>query len=93
MLINGFVIFNDSIPLVNGDNHALAPLVGDTGNLRILFGDPFGRIDHQKDNIGPLNRSYRTDNAVTFQILFNFIFSIFFNVIFSICSILSFELL
>ena len=49
--------------------------MGNTGDLGILFRDPFYRIDDHDDHIGTFYSRYGTDNAVTFQFFFDLIFS------------------
>ena len=49
--------------------------MSNAGNFGILLCHTFCGINHQKNDIGPLNGSYRTDNTVTFKIFFNFILS------------------
>ena len=66
----------------------------DTGNLGILFGDTFCRIDHDQYYICTFYRRYSTDDTVTFQFFFNFALSsksgsinedIIFSVILNVC--------
>ena len=49
--------------------------MSNTGDLRILFRDPFYRIDDHDDHIGTFYSRYGTDNTVTFQFFFDLAFS------------------
>ena len=71
MLIHGLVILLNGIPLVHNNDYSLAPLMSDTGNLRILLCDALCRIDDNKHHICTLNSAYCTDNAVALKILLN----------------------
>ena len=58
--------------VASGD--ALA-VMGNTGNLGILFCDPLYGIDHHDNNIGTFHSCDRADDAVAFQFFFDLAFS------------------
>lgn len=73
--INRLIIFLDGVPLVDRNDHALAPLMSNSCNLGILFGHALFRIDDKHDDIGALYRADGADDHITLQLFFNFIFA------------------
>ena len=44
--------------------------MGDSGDLRVLLGNAFHSVDEDHHYMGTLHGSYRTDHAVSFNLLF-----------------------
>ena len=53
--IHGMGVFFDEIPFVYHDDDALSGFVSQTGDLFILFCDPFFRIDHDDAYVASLD--------------------------------------
>ena len=70
-LLHGLVRLFYQIPLVDGNDDALAPLVGDAGDLRVLLRHAFRSVDHQDDDVRPLHRCHSADDAVALDIFFD----------------------
>lgn len=55
-LLHCLVILLDCIPFIDGDNHTLAALMGDTCDLRILIGNSLRCINDEHCHIASLDR-------------------------------------
>ena len=71
--VNGLVVLFHGIPLVDGNDDRFTSFVGNAGNLGILFGHAFHRINDQDNYIRTLYGAHRTHNHVMLQVLFDFI--------------------
>ena len=50
------------VPLVAHDYHRAIVAVGETGEPRILIGDPLARVDHEQDDVRAANRFDRASD-------------------------------
>ena len=69
------IILLERIPFIHRYDDPLAALMGNSGHLRVLLRDPLLCVDHNDHHIRPLDRRYRPDDHVVFQILFYLVFA------------------
>src|SRR5262249_10940025 len=58
------VVLGDQIPLIDDNRHAFELLPDHAGDLRVLGGPTFFRIDQQQRHIGALDRAHGPQHAV-----------------------------
>ena len=61
------ILFN-GIPLIDGNDDCLSPLMGNSGDLGVLLRDTLHGINQKHHNIGTLHGTYRTHDHIAFQI-------------------------
>ena len=70
---DGVVVLFDQVPLVDGDDDRLAPVMGDARNLGVLFGHALGGVDDQDRDVRPLHRAHAAGDHVVLQVLLDLV--------------------
>ena len=72
-LFHRMIVLLHQIPFIDGDDHRLSPLMGNTGDFRILLRDSFLRINDENTDIRPLDRRNGTNNHKAFQLFLDLV--------------------
>ena len=75
ILLYRIIVLLNGVPLIDSDNNSFSPVMGDSGNLCILFRNTLCGINNNNDNVRTLYCRYGTNNTVPLDFFLNLILS------------------
>ena len=75
LFVHGVAVFFDRVPLIHCNDARFTELVRNAGDFGVLFGEAFGRVNHNHTDVGAFHRHAGAQDRIFFNLVFDFVFA------------------